>query len=87
MRYMAMAIFSKNNLCTHWYNPYWSIRFICNNYTFCRKITQAVSEQLQTLGHISNVYFHSKIHEYAERLAEKMPGNLKVLTVNLSLSL
>lgn len=33
---------------------------------------------MQTLGHISTVYYYSKVHEYAERLAEKMPGNLKV---------
>ncbi|KAJ8975709.1 hypothetical protein NQ317_018983 [Molorchus minor] len=42
-----------------------------------RKITDAVFEQMQTLGHVSNVYFHSKIHEYSKRLAETLPGNLK----------
>ncbi|KAJ8944322.1 hypothetical protein NQ318_016129, partial [Aromia moschata] len=41
------------------------------------KISEAVNEQMQTLCHVSNVYYHSKIHEYSKRLAEKLPGNLK----------
>lgn len=43
------------------------------------KITEAVTEQISTLGHVSNVYFHSKIHEYAEKLTDKFPGDLKVV--------
>lgn len=43
------------------------------------KINAAVKEQMETLGHISNVYIHPKIHEYAEKLASKMPGDLKVV--------
>ncbi|KAJ8930666.1 hypothetical protein NQ314_016507, partial [Rhamnusium bicolor] len=43
------------------------------------KITDAVTGQMQTLGHVSNVYFHSKIHEYSKRLAETLPGNLKCI--------
>ncbi|CAH1993187.1 unnamed protein product [Acanthoscelides obtectus] len=41
------------------------------------KITKVLTEQSDTLGHVSNVYFHEKIHEYAKRLADTMPGNLK----------
>lgn len=33
---------------------------------------------MSTLGHVSNVYYHSKLHEYAKRLTDKFPGNLKV---------
>ncbi|RZC38327.1 alanine--glyoxylate aminotransferase 2, mitochondrial, partial [Asbolus verrucosus] len=31
------------------------------------------------LGHVSNVYFHPKIHEYALRLTNTFPGDLKVV--------
>ncbi|CAH0546461.1 unnamed protein product [Brassicogethes aeneus] len=43
------------------------------------RITEALTEQVQTLGHVSNIYFNPKIHEYAERLADKLPGKLKVI--------
>ncbi|KAK5642309.1 hypothetical protein RI129_008476 [Pyrocoelia pectoralis] len=43
------------------------------------EITEAVTEQMSTLGHISNVYLHPKIHEYAEKLTDKFPGDLKVV--------
>ncbi|XP_969816.2 alanine--glyoxylate aminotransferase 2, mitochondrial [Tribolium castaneum] len=43
------------------------------------KITEALHKQIQKLTHVSNVYFHPKIHEYAVRLTEKFPGNLKVV--------
>lgn len=46
----------------------------------CRKISDAVYEQMSTLGHVSNVYYHPKIHEYAEKLTDKLPGDLKVST-------
>ncbi|KRT78173.1 hypothetical protein AMK59_6463, partial [Oryctes borbonicus] len=42
------------------------------------KITETVNRQMDTLGHVSNIYYHPKIHEYAKRLTDKMPGNLKV---------
>ncbi|XP_018563537.1 alanine--glyoxylate aminotransferase 2, mitochondrial [Anoplophora glabripennis] len=41
------------------------------------RITEAVTEQMKTLGHVSNIYYHPKIHEYSKRLAETLPGNLK----------
>lgn len=43
------------------------------------KITEAITEQLNTLGHISNVYLHPKVHEYAQRLTATLPGDLKVV--------
>ncbi|KAF5276705.1 hypothetical protein FQR65_LT16232 [Abscondita terminalis] len=43
------------------------------------KITEAVTKQISTLGHVSNVYVHAKIHEYAEKLTDKLPGDLKVV--------
>ncbi|CAG9761709.1 unnamed protein product [Ceutorhynchus assimilis] len=43
------------------------------------KITEAVNEQMSTLGHCSNVYYHPKIHQYAEKLAAKLPNKLKVI--------
>ncbi|KAJ3661458.1 hypothetical protein Zmor_005853 [Zophobas morio] len=43
------------------------------------KITEVLEKQIRKLGHVSNVYFHPKIHEYAYRLTEKFPGDLKVV--------
>lgn len=48
-----------------------------------RKITEAVRKQMDTLGHVSNIYYHTKLHEYAERLTEKFSGDLKVRVVAL----
>lgn len=41
-------------------------------------VTRAANEQLDKLWHTTNIYYHPKIHEYAEKLAAKMPGDLKV---------
>jgi len=46
-----------------------------------RKVVQSLEEQGRQLWHTTNVYLHPKIHEYAEKLAAKMPGNLKVSKV------
>ncbi|XP_022910173.2 alanine--glyoxylate aminotransferase 2, mitochondrial [Onthophagus taurus] len=43
------------------------------------KVNEATIKQLETLTHVSNIYYHPKLHEYASRLADKMPGNLKVV--------
>lgn len=45
---------------------------------FCRKVTAAATAQMNTLWHTTNIYMHSKITEYAKRLTDKMPGDLKV---------
>lgn len=42
------------------------------------KINAAVKDQMEVLNHVSNIFLHPKIHEYAERLTAKMPGDLKV---------
>ncbi|KPU79081.1 uncharacterized protein Dana_GF23448, isoform B [Drosophila ananassae] len=41
------------------------------------KVNEALSEQSSKLWHTTNIYMHPKIHEYAERLVAKFPGNLK----------
>ncbi|XP_030385142.1 alanine--glyoxylate aminotransferase 2, mitochondrial isoform X2 [Scaptodrosophila lebanonensis] len=41
------------------------------------KVNRALNEQIETLWHTTNIYMHPKIHEYAERLVAKFPGNLK----------
>lgn len=46
---------------------------------FQRKVNAALKNQLETLWHTTNIYLHPKIHEYAEKLASKMPGDLKVV--------
>lgn len=43
------------------------------------KINAVLKEQSETLWHTTSIYMHPKIHEYAEKLAAKMPGNLKVI--------
>ena len=42
------------------------------------KVTEAVKGQLDTLWHTSALFLQSPMHEFAEKLAETMPGNLKV---------
>jgi alanine-glyoxylate transaminase/(R)-3-amino-2-methylpropionate-pyruvate transaminase len=42
------------------------------------KVVQSLQEQSQLLWHTTSIYMHPKIHEYAEKLTSKLPGNLKV---------
>lgn len=41
------------------------------------KVTQAAVNQLNTIAHTTTIYLNNVICEYAEKLASKMPGNLK----------
>ncbi|XP_055855482.1 alanine--glyoxylate aminotransferase 2, mitochondrial isoform X1 [Episyrphus balteatus] len=41
------------------------------------KVNKALEEQVKTLWHTTNIYMHPKIHEYAQRLTDKLPGDLK----------
>ena len=50
----------------------------------CRKVEGAVFKQMKKLWHTTNIYLHSPIHEYAEKLVSKMPGDLKVQLNNFS---
>lgn len=43
------------------------------------RVNEALEDQLNTLWHTTNIYMHPKIHEYAEKLAAKMPGDLKCI--------
>uniref|UniRef100_A0A8C5LVW9 Alanine--glyoxylate aminotransferase 2, mitochondrial n=1 Tax=Leptobrachium leishanense TaxID=445787 RepID=A0A8C5LVW9_9ANUR len=43
------------------------------------KVTEAAQKQIGRLGHTTNIYLHSPIHEYAEKLTSLLPGKLKVL--------
>ncbi|XP_045464050.1 alanine--glyoxylate aminotransferase 2, mitochondrial [Harmonia axyridis] len=43
------------------------------------RISEAVKHQFDMLGHVSNLYHNPKLFEYSKRLAEKMPGDLKVV--------
>jgi alanine-glyoxylate transaminase/(R)-3-amino-2-methylpropionate-pyruvate transaminase len=40
-------------------------------------VTQAAVNQLQTIAHTTTIYLNNVICEYAEKLAAKMPGDLK----------
>ena len=55
---------------------------ICSNSQnyvgFYRHVTKAAKKQLDSLWHTTNIYYHPTIHEYAELMASKLPGNLKV---------
>ncbi|KAG1713992.1 Alanine--glyoxylate aminotransferase 2, mitochondrial [Nymphon striatum] len=42
------------------------------------KVTKTAVEQLGKLWHTTNIYYHPNIHEYAEKLTQRLPGNLKV---------
>ncbi|XP_055627447.1 alanine--glyoxylate aminotransferase 2, mitochondrial isoform X1 [Toxorhynchites rutilus septentrionalis] len=41
------------------------------------KVNAALAEQMNTLWHTTNIYMHPKVHEYAEKLVSKLPGDLK----------
>lgn len=41
------------------------------------KIEEAVFKQMKKFWHTTNIYLHSPVHEYAEKLVSKMPGDLK----------
>ncbi|KAK3746895.1 hypothetical protein RRG08_030306 [Elysia crispata] len=47
-------------------------------------VGRAAQEQMKKLWHTTNIYLHPKIHEYAEKLVSKLPGNLKVVYVTNS---
>ena len=46
--------------------------------SLCSHVTEAAKKQLDTLWHTTNIYYHPTIHEFAELMVSKMPGNLKV---------
>eukprot|EP00088_Acartia_fossae_P003947 TRINITY_DN11696_c0_g1_i1.p1 TRINITY_DN11696_c0_g1~~TRINITY_DN11696_c0_g1_i1.p1 ORF type:complete len:499 (+),score=87.62 TRINITY_DN11696_c0_g1_i1:38-1534(+) len=41
------------------------------------KVNEALHNQIDKLWHTTNIYMHPTVHEYAHKLAQKMPGNLK----------
>lgn len=43
-----------------------------------RKVNERLISQLGKVWHTTNIYWHSPIHEYVEKLVAKMPGDLKV---------
>ncbi|XP_005182509.1 alanine--glyoxylate aminotransferase 2, mitochondrial isoform X2 [Musca domestica] len=43
------------------------------------KVNKALEQQIKTLWHTTNIYMHPKIHEYAQKLTAKFPGNLKAV--------
>lgn len=43
------------------------------------KVVASMNEQSRLLWHSTNIFLHPKIHEYAEKLVAKMPGDLKVV--------
>ncbi|XP_075444085.1 alanine--glyoxylate aminotransferase 2, mitochondrial isoform X2 [Ascaphus truei] len=43
------------------------------------KVTEAAQKQLGRIWHTTNIFLHSTIHEYAEKLTSLLPGKLKVL--------
>lgn len=43
------------------------------------RVVSALHEQSKRLWHTTNIYLHPGIHEFAEKLTSKLPGNLKVV--------
>lgn len=43
------------------------------------KVNKALEDQLKLLWHTTNIYYHPRVHEMADKLTEKMPGDLKVV--------
>lgn len=46
-------------------------------------ILDAITEQSKLLQHATTIYLHHAIGDFAEALASKMPGNLKVVSHNV----
>jgi alanine-glyoxylate transaminase/(R)-3-amino-2-methylpropionate-pyruvate transaminase len=46
------------------------------------EIVKAVNKQSELLQHTTTIYLNNQIAEYAKELADKMPGNLKVLSIS-----
>jgi len=42
------------------------------------KVNEAAKKQMDTLWHTTTIYMTSPVHDYAEKLTAKLPGNLKV---------
>jgi len=42
------------------------------------RINAAIFKQMETLWHTTNIYAHPQVHLYSEKLASKLPGELKV---------
>lgn len=42
------------------------------------KVNQALQNQIEKLWHTTSIYMYPSIHEYAKKLTDKFPGNLKV---------
>ena len=47
-------------------------------YSFYSKLVEVAQRQVETLWHTTNIYLHPMIHEFAEQLTSKLPGDLKV---------
>jgi alanine-glyoxylate transaminase/(R)-3-amino-2-methylpropionate-pyruvate transaminase len=43
------------------------------------KVVATAKDQLDRLWHTTNIYLHPNIHEFAEKLVSKLPGDLKVV--------
>ncbi|GFX10593.1 alanine--glyoxylate aminotransferase 2 homolog 1, mitochondrial [Trichonephila clavipes] len=42
------------------------------------KVTKAAVDQMHKLWHVTNLYMHPELHEYAKKLTDRLPGDLKV---------
>lgn len=43
------------------------------------KVNAALKSQADKLWHTTSIYMYSSVHEYAKKLASKLPGKLKVV--------
>lgn len=68
------------SISTVTYLPNWHYLYIESKFIVgFRKVTERAKKQMDNLWHTTNIYLHPTIHQYAEKLAAKLPGNLKVL--------
>ena len=44
----------------------------------CSKVNEALKKQIDKLWHTTNIFMHSPLHEYAEKLTAKLPDKLNV---------
>lgn len=84
--FQLATVTRKSFCCSLHAFPYLNL-YQLNFYKFMlsfRKINEATKKQLDKVWHTTNIYLHPKIHEYAERLVAKLPGDLKVHSLSIT---
>lgn len=50
-------------------------------YIYFRKVMEALEKQMKLLWHTSSIWMNPAIHEYVDKLVQKLPKNLNVYMI------